>query len=202
MDLNEITDADIEIKQISDRELRPDTCIACGNEDVKIATHSIHDLWDLGSPGIVRVLRHEQIRWECKKCHEQFTVFNMAVPFNSSYTSEVIKYTLERVLKNGDSMSRVAKDLNELHHVKIDVSTISKWMEKERDKTKNDQQGNEKPTKLPASGVVTMDGTFKSVDIKKKDLEIVGDQPFSLHLTRLKNGKLVAILPLGKAKTK
>lgn len=200
MDLNEIKDVQIAIHEISDKETRPDACIKCGHEKLIIANSTIHDLWDLGSPKIARILRHEQVRWRCKNCGEEFRVLNTNIPFNSSYTYEVINYALHRVLKNGDSMRRVAKDLNELHNVKVDDSTILQWIVKAREGNDNEQKKAGKKRISAGPDIFTLDGTFKFVDIKKTVPIIPRDQPYSLHITRLKNGKLVAILPLGKAK--
>ena len=200
MDLNDIKDAKIVIHEISDKETRPDACIKCGHEKLVIANSIIHDLWELGSPGIARILRHEQVRWRCKNCGEEFRVLNTDIPFNSSYTYEVINYALHRVLKNGDSMGRVARDLNELHNVKVDDSTILQWVGKKREVKDKEQDKTDIKIKGAGPDLLTLDGTFKFVDIKKTVPIIAKDQPFSLHITRLKNGKLVAILPLGKAK--
>lgn len=200
MDLNEIKDAKIIIHEISDKETRPDACIKCGHEELVIANSTIHDLWELGSPGIARILRHEQVRWRCKKCSEEFRLLNTDIPFNSSYTYEVINYALHRVLKNGDSARRVAKDLNELHNVKVDDSTIQQWLGKKREKMEKLQEIGKDGTKDTGTDILTLDGTFRFVDIKKTVPIIAKDQPYSLHITRLKSGKLVAILPLGKAK--
>ena len=202
MDLNDIKDVKIDIHEISDKETRPDACIKCGHESLVIANSTIHDLWELGSPRIARILRHEQVRWRCKNCGEEFRVLNMDIPHNSSYTYEVIDYALHRVLENGDSMRRVAKDLNELHNVKITDSTILQWITKKRDEEDEDQGQADEGTKDASVDLFTLDGTFKFADIKKTVPIIPRDQPFSLHITRLKNGKLVAILPLGKAKSK
>ena len=202
MDLNEIKNAKIFIQEISDKKTRPDACISCGHEKLIIANSTLHDLWDLGSPGIARILRHEQVRWRCKNCHEEFRVLNTDIPFNSSYTYEVINYALHRVLKKGDSMNRVAADLNELHNVSIDTSTILNWVGKKREGKDDVRDEKVEGKKETGPDLLTIDGTFKFVDIKKTVPGIVKDQPFSLHLTRLKNGKLVAILPLGKAKKK
>jgi transposase-like protein len=202
MDLHDIKDSKIAIHEISDKEVRPDACIKCGHEKLIIANSTIHDLWELGSPGIARIMRHEKVRWRCKHCGEEFRVLNTNVPFNSSYTYEVIKYALHRVLKKGDSMRRVAKDLNELHNVKIDDSTILQWVGKKRDEMEKERGEPEEEAKETGPDLLTLDGTFKFVGIKKTVPIIPKDQPFSLHITRLKNGKLVAILPLGKAKRK
>jgi len=200
MDLNDIKDAKIFIHEISDKETRPDGCIKCGHEKLIIVNSTIHDLWELGSPGIARILRHEQVRWRCKNCGEEFRVLNTDIPFNSSYTYEVINYALHRVLQNGDSVRRVAKDLNELHNVKVDDSTIQQWVGKKREARDDGQDESFEKIREAGPDLLTLDGTFKFVDIKKTVPGIVKDQPFSLHITRLKNGKLVAILPLGKAK--
>ena len=92
MDLTKLKDVEIEIKEISDKEIRPDNCMSCGHVELKIASHVFHDLWDLGSPGVARILRHEKITWECKNCHDQFMVLNQSMPFNTSYTDEIKEY--------------------------------------------------------------------------------------------------------------
>ncbi|MHA1749567.1 MAG: hypothetical protein ACTSYF_13085, partial [Promethearchaeota archaeon] len=72
IDLNEIKNVDIQIHQISDKSIKPKACIACGHEKLTITTSTKHNLWDLSSHSVGRILHHEQVRRECKKCGEQF----------------------------------------------------------------------------------------------------------------------------------
>jgi hypothetical protein len=200
MDLMEIDDVDIEIHQISDKDFFPGYCALCESRDVICRTHVLHDLWELGSPGIARVLRHKKILWECKNCKQRFYILNPKVPFNSSYTDEVKSYVFSRVLKKGDSMNRVAKDLNELHNVKIHVSTISKWITELQAEDEEAIEEGDDIGKLDHSGILSLDGTFKTVKPKKNARGRKGDEPSWLRLTRSKDGRLVAILPLENVK--
>ena len=201
MDLTKIEDVDIEIKQISDKDYFPGDCVFCGSEEVICRTHTMHDLWDLGSPGVARVLRHKKIRWECKICGQQFYILNPKVPFNASFTDEVKEYAIRRILKKGDSMNRVANDLNEIHNVKIHVSTISNWIADLEHDNDNACQDSFEGEKIQNSGMLSLDGTFKSVKSKKNDRGKGKDAHSWLHLTRSKDGRLVAVLPLENVKT-
>lgn len=188
------------IKEVSERELKPDECIFCSCDEISIATHKIHDLQDLGTPTRKHVLRHEQVWWSCKKCGKIFRVLNPSMPTNASFSDDVKTYVFHRVLKENDSMRRVARDLLKLHNVNIDESTIGKWVRgKSNEDFKPHNMDNLLAEKLDVKGL-TLDGTFKAVSLKKNEKMIPGNVLSWLHLTRLKNGKLVAILPMERTK--
>jgi len=76
-----------EYKLVSDMDIRPNACINCAFTVLIRRSYKFIDLQDIGSPSIKRILRHEMVLWECKKCGKQFT-----------------------------TMKRVASDLALLHH--------------------------------------------------------------------------------------
>jgi len=191
-----------ELSVISERELKPNNCVCCGSEKITISTHVFHDIQDLGSPRVKRVKRHEQVRWRCGNCGEECRVFEPTIPRRATYTDEVILYAITRILENGDSARRVANDLGQLHNVDVDHSTISKWVKDvEKSGVKNGMVTLDSDEKFEVD-VLACDGTFKSVSSKKNDPVWSKKGLSSLHVTRLKNGKLVAILPLGKTNKK
>lgn len=55
-----------EYKMVSDKDIRPEKCVACGGDKIIRRGHQYHDMQDLGTPTIKRILRHEKITWECK----------------------------------------------------------------------------------------------------------------------------------------
>jgi len=85
----------------------------------------------------------------------------------------VVKYAVSRVLDKGDSVRRVAQDLNEFHLVKVSVSTVQRWVNEEgkRDELPVDFS-NEKPPEN-FSGFLSLDGTFKPVKLKKNSQKLV-----------------------------
>ena len=187
---------------ISERDLKPDQCMHCGCDKITIVTHVFHDIQDLGSPRVKRVKRHEQVRWRCANCGEEFRVIEPSIPRRATYTDEVILYATSRVLNKGDSARRVASDLKEFHNVKVDHSTVSKWVkEGEISAVKDGMVVLDSDEKIEVDHI-SCDGTFKAVSSKKNDRGWSKKGLSSLHVTRLKNGKLVAILPLGKTKKK
>jgi len=185
---------------ISERELKPDNCMYCGSEKITIATHVFHDIQDMGSPNVKRVKRHEQVRWRCADCGEEFRVMEPSIPRRATYTDEVIIYATSRVLDKGDSARRVASDLKDFHNVEVDHSTISKWVkEREKSAVKDGMVVLDSDEKFQVDHIAC-DGTFKAVSSKKNDPVWSKSELSSLHVTRLRNGKLVAILPLGKTR--
>lgn len=79
----------------------------------------------------------------------------------------VIKYATERILKRGDSIRRVTRDLNELHNVEVSVGKVKQWVDKagNRGNLKQDFLEEEPPEDF--SGIICLDGTFKSATTKK-----------------------------------
>lgn len=200
MDRKKKSETVAEYNLISERELKPDACISCGSEKITIATHVLHDIQDMGSPSVKRVKRHEQVRWRCGKCGKEFRVFEPTIPRRATYTDDVILYATSRVLDKGDSARRVASDLKEFHNVDVDHSTISKWVkDMEKSGVKKGMVVLDSDEKFEVDHI-SCDGTFKAVSSKKNDPAWFKKGLSSLHVIRLKNGKLVAILPLEKAK--
>ncbi len=111
-------------KVVSDAEIRPTKCVACGAARIIRRGHQFHDMQDLGTPTIKRVFRHEKITWECKECHVQFMLVHPDVPADTTYTDDVKTYVFKRVLDRGDAANRVAADLRDLHNVEVTPQAI------------------------------------------------------------------------------
>jgi len=90
---------------------------------------------------------------------------------NSQYMPGVIEYAASRVLDRGDSTRRVTKDLNELHYVEVSVGTVEKWINERGEKGKLSEDFPEEDPPPDFSGFISVDGTFKSVKLKKNDLK-------------------------------
>ena len=165
----EIDGVEIEYKQFSDMDIPPQACIACGFEALIRRSYKFIDRQDLGTPRVKRVLRHERVLWECKRCGKQFTITNPRAPFDSSYTEDVKQYVLLRVLERGDSMHRVASDLSLLHNVTIKVPTIRAWIEINKARDENDKRMRDEQLIIAHSGALSLDATFRTVKIKKND---------------------------------
>src|SRR5271157_2463851 len=118
----------------SDKDKRPRNCIACAGDHIIIRGHQYHDMEDIGTPTIKRILRHEKITWECKDCGTKFMLINPDVPYDTEYTDDVKTYALKRVLDRGDASNRVAADLRELHNVEVTPQAICDWVKREREK--------------------------------------------------------------------
>jgi ribosomal protein L37AE/L43A len=188
-----------EFKKVSDAEIRPETCVACGDGKIKRRGHQFHDMQDMGTTTVKRILRHEKITWECKTCGAQFMLVHPGVPHDTEYTDDVKEYVFKRVLDKGDAMNRVAADLRDLHHVEITVQGIGKWIKKEQAKgeASTADEGGHPPPPQPAP-VLTLDGTFKAARSKKNTGgPDMASEPSCLHLTRLKDGRLAAFWLLG-----
>lgn len=203
MESSDTPPVETEYKQVSDESIRPDACITCGSEDIRRRSHQFHDMQDLGSPLVKRVLRHEKILWECNACEAQFMLVNPNVPRDTEYTDDVKAYVFKRVLDNGDAANRVAADLGKLHHVTITRQAITLWVKKEREKAEEMLAGGA-PVSTHAAPVLSLDGTFKAVR-SKKNAATRGSEPVPpscLHLTRLKDGRLAAFWLLGSERRK
>ena len=81
----------------------------------------------------------------------------------------VIQYAVSRVLERGDSIRRVTRDLNELHHVEVSVVTVENWINKHGNKEDMPMDFNDESPPKTFSGFMSLDGTFKSVKLKKND---------------------------------
>lgn len=84
----------------------------------------------------------------------------------------VIEYAISRVLERGDSIRRVVRDLNELHHVEVSVVSVERWVNKfgRKKEIMSDLSGEDPPDQF--SGFISVDGTFKSVRTKKNDHDL------------------------------
>jgi hypothetical protein len=193
MDNVENPEVSVEYSTISDKDSKPSACTKCEGDDLICRTHQFVDRQDLGTPSIKRIQRHEWVFWECKKCGNRFSVKNPAVEFDCSFTHDVKEYVFKRVLNKGDSATRVAGDLKDLHNVSVDVTTVLEWIQKRKEQDmKSPTEGKESQFKSRGAKVICLDGTFKAVSPKKNDLANAKDELSCLHLTRLKNGRLVA----------
>ena len=193
----------VEYSTVSDKDSKPSVCTKCGCEDLICRTHQLVDRQDLGTPTIKRIQQHEWVYWECKKCGNQFSVQNPAVEFDCSFTRDVKQYVFKRVLNKGDSATRVAGDLKDLHHVNVDVTTVLEWIQKKKEQDmKSPPESKESQSKSRGAKVICLDGTFKAVTPKKNDPVKERDEPSFLHLTRLKDGRLAATWQSGSGKKK
>ncbi len=191
---------DTEYKVVSDRDLRPGKCVACGGDRIIRRGHQYHDMQDLGTPSVKRILRHEKITWECKQCHALFMLVHPDVPADTEYADDVRAYVFKRVLDKGDAANRVAADLHDLHNVEVTPRAISNWVKREREKTERAPVTSTRPARRRPPAVLTMDGTFKAAATKKNGAgPSTSGEPSWLHLTRSRDGRLVAYWLLGKA---
>ena len=110
---------EVEIREHSDADFFPEKCPDCKLSNLKRLTYKVRELQDLGSPLICRRVHYERVYFECKECGKVFTIEHPLIPINARYMPGVVQYAVERVLKKGDSIRRVAQDLNELHLVKV-----------------------------------------------------------------------------------
>ena len=188
---------------VSDMELKPTECGSCGWREIIRRTYKFFDRQDLGTPKRKRIQRHEWVLFECKKCGAQFTIFNPNISTDTKYTDDVKEYVFKRVLEKGDSMHRVSSDLKDLHNVDLAVQTISEWVMKKKagDMANQPAELQAEPTFGPAEAI-SLDGTFKAVNPKKNAPGRKKSGPSCLHLTRLKNGQLVAYWESGNEETK
>lgn len=192
MSVNDILEDDTEYTMISDMSIKPSECIECECPDLIKKTYTLTDRQDLGTPKRKRIQRHEKVYFLCKNCGKLFSIQNPKISTDTRYTEDVKEYVFTRVLEMGDSMHRVSSDLKVLHNVDLAVQTISEWVSKKR---KGSNITNEKLDEQDISShvdVITLDGTFKAVNPKKKDPAKKKGAPSFLHLTRLKNGQLAA----------
>ena len=167
MSIGDETAVSIEYTTISDKGSKPRVCGKCGCSTLICRTHQFVDRQDLGTPTIKRIQRHEWVYWECKNCKDTFSIRNPAVDYDSSFTSDVKRYVLKRFLEKGDSTTRVAVDLKDLHNVEVDVTTILDWIQKKREQDTKACLAGTSTEKARSSRVICLDGTFKAVTPKK-----------------------------------
>lgn len=190
--------ARVEAREVSDADLPPGECPHCGSPNYTRDSYYFRDLQDLGAPGVARRVRHESVTWVCKDCGATFCVKHPDIPERTPYMPPVIEYAARRVLDRGDSVRRVARDLNELHNVKVSPATVLSWV------NAGGEQGG-LPTDFEGAGVVEdfsgvlgVDATFKAVGSKKKLPAGEGGGPLLLRLTRLRDGRLAVYWLEGK----
>jgi len=160
---------ELELREHSDADFFPKHCPFCHRSEIKRQTYKIRIIQDLGAPHICRRIRYERVYFKCKACNKVFGIEHPIVRFNSKFMSGVIQYALSRILERGDSIRRVTKDLNELHHVEVSVGTVEMWINEYGQKEKVNSDFSDDPPPDNFSGFLSLDGTFKSVNIKKND---------------------------------
>ena len=165
-DENEI---EVEIREHSDADFFPEKCPRCKEKDIKRLTYKMRELQDLGTPLICRRIHYERVYFKCKKCGETFSIEHPLIPIGSTYMPGVIEYAVVRVLKKGDSIRRVTQDLNELHLVKVSQNTVQRWVNRHGEKDKMPTDLSKEAPPKDFSGFLSLDGTFKSVKVKKND---------------------------------
>ena len=122
---------EVEIREHSDADFFPDECPSCRCKEINRKTYKMRTIQDLGTPTICRRIRYEKVTFICTKCNATFSITHPLIPHRTSFMPGVIKYATLRILKEGDSIRRVTKDLNELHNVKVSVSEVKLWVDKE-----------------------------------------------------------------------
>jgi len=162
---------EVEIREHSDADFFPDICPSCGCKEINRKSYKIRTIQDLGTPTICRRIRYEKVTFICTKCNITFSITHPLIPPRTSFMPGVIKYATLRILKEGDSIRRVTKDLNELHNVEVSVSEVKLWVDKEgkRGDLKVDFSNEDPPEDF--SGFISIDGTFKAATTKKNALK-------------------------------
>lgn len=159
---------EVEIREHSDADFFPEKCPSCGGKEITRKTYKMRTIQDLGTPTICRRIRYEKITFKCKDCDKTFTITHPLIPPRTLFMPGVIKYATLRILKEGDSIRRVTKDLNNLHNVEVSVSEVKIWVDKEGKRGElNIDFSDEEPPK-DFSGFISIDGTFKAATTKKK----------------------------------
>ena len=161
---------EVELREHSDADFFPETCPFCKSREIKRHTYNIRFLEDLGAPHICRRIRYERVYFKCKACKKVFGIEHPLIPFNSKFMPGVIEYATSRILERGDSIRRVTRDLNELHHVNVSLGTVETWVNTLGEKENIVSDFTEESPPKEFSGFLSLDGTFKSVNIKKNDL--------------------------------
>ncbi len=169
MEEQEENEIELEIREHSDADFFPEKCPFCNLSNIKRLTYHLREIPDLGTPLICRRIYYERVYFKCKECGEVFTIEHPLIPINARYMPGVIKYAVVRILEKGDSIRRVTQDLNELHLVKISETTVQRWINEhgKKETLPTDLSDEDPPEKF--SGFLSLDGTFKSVKVKKND---------------------------------
>ena len=169
----EENEIEVEIREHSDADFFPEKCPSCRISNLKRLTYRIREIQDLGTPLICRRIHYERIYFQCRECKEIFTIEHPLIPINARYMPGVIKYAVVRVLEKGDSIRRVTQDLNELHLIQVSETTVQRWINEhgKKEKIPTDLSDEDPPDNF--SGFLSLDGTFKSVKVKKNDQNLV-----------------------------
>jgi len=165
---------EVEIREHSDADFFPEKCSSCGSEKITRKTYKIRTIQDLGTPTICRRVRYEKITFLCKNCNKTFTIKHPLIPPRTSYMPGVIKYATSRILKEGDSIRRVTKDLNLLHNVEVCVSNVKQWVDKAGKRNELNTSFSAVDPPEDFSGFISVDGTFKAATTKKNALKKTG----------------------------
>jgi len=169
MDKKQEDKLEVEIREHSDADFYPEKCPSCGHEEINRKTYKIRTIQDLGTPTICRRIRYEKVTFICAKCEKTFTIRHPLIPRRTSFMPGVIKYATLRILKEGDSIRRVTKDLNTLHNVEVSVSEVKSWVDKEGKRGELKVDFSDKDPPKDFSGFISIDGTFKAATTKKND---------------------------------
>jgi len=162
---------ELEIREYSDADFFPERCPICNKRDIIRHTYKIRTIQDLGAPHLCRRIRYERVYFKCKACEKVFAIDHPLVGKNSKYMPGVIEYAATRVLDREDSIRRVTRDLNDLHHVEVSVGTVENWINECGEKGEIPEDFTEEDPPPNFSGFISVDGTFKSVKLKKNDLK-------------------------------
>ena len=160
---------EVEIRRHSDADFFPEKCPLCKLSDLKRITYNLREVQELGTPRICRRVYYERVYFKCNDCGEVFTIEHPLIPINARYMPGVIEYAVVRVLEKGDSVRRVTQDLNELHLVKVSETTVQRWINDHGEKKKFPTDLSDEKPPDNFSGFLSLDGTFKSVKVKKND---------------------------------
>ena len=163
---------EIEIREHSDGDFFPKKCPACTSRNIKKLTHHFREIQDLGTPFICRRIHYERVYFKCNECALIFTIEHPLIPINARYMPGVIIYATRRILEKGDTIRRVTRDLNELHLVKVSETTVQRWINHHGKKENLPADLNDEKPPERFSGFLSLDGTFKSVKIKKNDRDM------------------------------
>ncbi len=182
----------VEIKEVSEADNPPKGCPSCGSEEYVRKTYYYRELYELGDINTQRKIKYEAVTWECNQCGVSFSVDVPNIPPRTKFMPSVVEYSRHRILKKGDSARRVSEDLNELHNVPVSAVTVNSWVKEDIDEENPPNEFNSEMDEKDFSGVMSVDGTFKSVKAKKNARRGDGSGPLLLHLTRLEDGRLAA----------
>jgi hypothetical protein len=183
-------DVRVETREISDADSPPAGCPHCGSTDYVRESYHYRDLQELGEPDVVRRVRYEEVYYTCNACGATFRVPLPHLLARVPYMPGVVAYATARVLNKGDSARRVADDLQQLHHVDVTAPTVQGWVDAAGGKGKGPEHLADAGVVEDFSGVLGVDGTFRSVRQKKSVPPAGGSGPLLLSVTHLADGRL------------